>query len=195
MRRVAVRYVAVMAPSRCSPGPGLTGLRRRAQSAAREESRLSRLDSNIRRLEAQRALPEHGSRAASPSAGAGDRAGAGQRAHLRPSARAAAGPGDLRVRSRQVGAHPDCIPDSEHLLLGEIRETLPGLFARMPGPGGAGAQRSGHGRCRGQRACSPRGWHRLRCPCCSKAPGWFPIDLFKRLASTPIPARPASSRS
>ena len=42
---------------------------------------------------------------------------------------------DIFVFERQVAAHPDCIPPPERLLLGDLRETLPGAFERI----GAGA--------------------------------------------------------
>jgi hypothetical protein len=35
------------------------------------------------------------------------------------------------VFDRQVAAHPDCVPDPDHLLLGDIRETLPRAVARF----------------------------------------------------------------
>jgi S-adenosyl-L-methionine methyltransferase len=124
----------MMAPFLCSPSPGtgLTGRRRRAQSAAREETRLSRLDSNIRRLEAQRACLNMAAERLRHLPGPVIELGLGNGRtydHLRevlPDR-------EIFVFDRQVGAHPDCIPDPEHLLLGEIRETLPGLLARMPG--------------------------------------------------------------
>ncbi len=38
---------------------------------------------------------------------------------------------EIFVFDRQVAAHPDCIPDADHLLLGDIRETLPQAVARF----------------------------------------------------------------
>lgn len=35
------------------------------------------------------------------------------------------------VFDRQVAAHPDCVPDPAHLLLGDIHETLPRAVARF----------------------------------------------------------------
>ena len=33
---------------------------------------------------------------------------------------------------RQVDAHPDCIPDAAHLILGDFRDTLPIAAGRLP---------------------------------------------------------------
>jgi hypothetical protein len=38
---------------------------------------------------------------------------------------------EIFVFDRQVNAHPDCIPDDEHLLLGDIHETLPQAARRL----------------------------------------------------------------
>ena len=35
---------------------------------------------------------------------------------------------------REVNAHPDCIPDAAHLILGDMRATLPEAHRRLPGP-------------------------------------------------------------
>ena len=32
---------------------------------------------------------------------------------------------------RRVAAHPDCVPDERHLILGDVAETLPGALARI----------------------------------------------------------------
>jgi hypothetical protein len=40
---------------------------------------------------------------------------------------------DIYVCERAVAAHPDCIPPSEFLLLGDMRETLPSARARLAG--------------------------------------------------------------
>jgi len=93
---------------------------------------LSRLDSNIRRLEAQRAclnlVAERLRHLQGPviELGLGNGRTYDHLRELLPDR-------EIFVFDRQVGAHPDCVPDSEHLLLGEIRDTLPGLLERMPG--------------------------------------------------------------
>ena len=35
---------------------------------------------------------------------------------------------------REVNAHPDCVPDAAHLVLGDLRVTLPQAHRRLPGP-------------------------------------------------------------
>ncbi len=41
---------------------------------------------------------------------------------------------EIFVYDRQVAAHPDCIPDDQHMILGDIRETLPLALSRMGAP-------------------------------------------------------------
>jgi S-adenosylmethionine-dependent methyltransferase len=96
---------------------------------------LSRLDSFIRRLEAQRACLDRA------AALIGDIAvgvpgpvlefglGNGRTFdHLR-----ALLPGrDIFVFEREIAAHPDCVPASDRLILGDLRETLPAARARFP---------------------------------------------------------------
>jgi hypothetical protein len=41
---------------------------------------------------------------------------------------------EIFVFERQVNAHPDCIPDDDHLILGDIFETLAGFAPRLPAP-------------------------------------------------------------
>ena len=38
---------------------------------------------------------------------------------------------EIFVFDRRVAAHPDCIPDERHMMLGDIAETLPGALARI----------------------------------------------------------------
>ena len=40
---------------------------------------------------------------------------------------------EIFVFEREVRAHPACIPDPEHLILGDLRDTLPAARARFPG--------------------------------------------------------------
>ncbi|MGH6915889.1 MAG: class I SAM-dependent methyltransferase [Geminicoccales bacterium] len=93
---------------------------------------MSRLDSNIRRLEAQRACLNMVAKRMRDLPGPVLELGLGNGRtydHLRkllPDRK-------IFAFDRQVGAHPDCIPDPEHLLLGEIRDTLPDALARLPG--------------------------------------------------------------
>ena len=41
---------------------------------------------------------------------------------------------DIYVCERDVAAHPDCIPDEEHLIEGDFKDTLPGALARIGTP-------------------------------------------------------------
>ena len=41
---------------------------------------------------------------------------------------------DIFVFDRRVAAHPDCIPDDAHLILGDITETLPQARSRIQVP-------------------------------------------------------------
>ena len=91
---------------------------------------MSRLDSVIRRLTAQRACL---GLAASPIEGLDGHVlelglGNGRTFdHLREIL-----PGrEIFCFDRQVAAHPDCIPDPDHLFLGELEATLPQAVARL----------------------------------------------------------------
>jgi hypothetical protein len=92
---------------------------------------MSRLDSFIRRLEAQRACLDHVARRIRDLPGPVLELGLGNGRtfdHLREIL-----PGrEIFVFEREVRAHPRCVPDPEHLLLGDIHETLPGFAGRMP---------------------------------------------------------------
>ncbi len=98
---------------------------------------MSRLDSVIRRLEAQRACLGlaadliDGRGGDSPVDGVVLELGLGNGRtydHLReilPDR-------TIYVFDRQLAAHPDCRPDPDHLFLGEMAETLPQAAARFP---------------------------------------------------------------
>jgi hypothetical protein len=98
---------------------------------------MSRLDSAIRRLQAQRACLDHvcrliddpGSFVPGPALEVG--LGNGRTYdHLRH--RLGARP--IYAFDRQVAAHPDCVPEAPFLLLGDFRETLPAAAARIGAP-------------------------------------------------------------
>ena len=94
---------------------------------------MSRLDSFIRRLEAQRACLNLAAKAICDLSGPVLELGLGNGRtfdHLRELLPER----EIYVFDRQVAAHPDCIPDPDHLILGDIRETLPAALARLPGP-------------------------------------------------------------
>ncbi len=85
---------------------------------------MSRLDSFIRRLEAQRACLGRGAALVQDLEGVVLELGLGNGRtydHLRELF-----PGrDIYVCERQVAAHPDCVPPADRLLLGDMAETLP----------------------------------------------------------------------
>jgi hypothetical protein len=87
---------------------------------------LSRLDSFIRRLEAQRACLDRALFLSSELKGVIVELGLGNGRtydHLRASDRR------IYALDRELAAHPDCVP--EDLLLGEFRDTLPKLRRRI----------------------------------------------------------------
>lgn len=90
----------------------------------------SRLDSFIRRLEAQRACLDWAAQTIAAVPGFVLELGLGNgrtydhlRAHFD-------GTREIFAFDRQVAAHPACIPDAAHLLVGDLRETLPGFASR-----------------------------------------------------------------
>ncbi|MHA1568762.1 MAG: class I SAM-dependent methyltransferase [Alphaproteobacteria bacterium] len=94
---------------------------------------MSRLDSAIRRLEAQRACLGRAAALIESLPGPVLELGLGNGRtydHLRGLL-----PGrEIFVFDRQVAAHPDCIPDDEHMILGGFAETVPGAAARIGAP-------------------------------------------------------------
>ncbi len=94
---------------------------------------MSRLDSFIRRLEAQRACLDAALVAIRDVPGAVLELGLGNGRtydHLRSRLN---GSREIFALDRQLGAHPDCIPDKDHLVLGDFSETLPVLARRLAG--------------------------------------------------------------
>ena len=91
---------------------------------------MSRLDINIRRLKAQRACLNLAAVLIADLPGPVFELGLGNGRtydHLREIL-----PGrEIFVFEREVAAHPDCVPDNGHLLLGDIHETLPAAVARF----------------------------------------------------------------
>ena len=91
---------------------------------------MSRLDSFIRRLEAQRACLELAADLVAGLDGEVLELGLGNGRtydHLRklfPHRK-------IYVCERTVAAHPDCVPPSQLLLLGDMRKTLPAVRARL----------------------------------------------------------------
>jgi S-adenosyl-L-methionine methyltransferase len=93
---------------------------------------VSRLDSFIRRLEAQRACLDLAVARIADLPGPVLELGLGNGRtydHLREALPAR----EIFVFEREVRAHPADLPDSHHLLLGDFRETLPKATDRLPG--------------------------------------------------------------
>ena len=93
---------------------------------------MSRLDSFIRRLEAQRACIDAAAQTIAALEGPVLELGLGNGRtydHLRERLEGR----EIFVFERQLAAHPACVPDSEHLFLGDIHETLPAAMARFEG--------------------------------------------------------------
>jgi hypothetical protein len=96
---------------------------------------MSRLDSFIRRLEAQRACLTEAVKQIRDLDGFALELGLGNGRtydHLREICAGR----EIYVFDRQVNAHPDCIPPQDHLFLGEITATLPEALAKL-GPNAA----------------------------------------------------------
>jgi hypothetical protein len=94
--------------------------------------RMSRLDSFIRRLEAQRACLNQAARAIVGLPGPVLELGLGNGRtydHLRELLPER----EIFVFERQLAPHPASMPDAAHLILGEVRETLPAAAARIGG--------------------------------------------------------------
>jgi S-adenosyl-L-methionine methyltransferase len=94
---------------------------------------MSRLDSFIRRLEAQRACLGHAAAQIGGMVGPVLELGLGNGRtfdHLRELLPER----EIFVFERELNAHPDCIPDVRHLILGDLRATLPQAHRRLPGP-------------------------------------------------------------
>ncbi|MDP7548238.1 MAG: class I SAM-dependent methyltransferase, partial [Alphaproteobacteria bacterium] len=91
---------------------------------------VSRLESAIRRLQAQKICLDWAAAKIASLPGPVLEFGLGNGRtydHLR---QCLSGRG-IFVFERQIASHPDCLPDSRHLLLGDIRETLPDALIRI----------------------------------------------------------------
>ena len=93
---------------------------------------MSRLDSFIRRLEAQRACLDLAAELIEQVPGVIFELGLGNGRtydHLRrllPDR-------EIYVFDRQIAAHPDCVPDADHLFVGDFRDSLPEAKTRFAG--------------------------------------------------------------
>ncbi len=91
---------------------------------------MSRLDSMIRRLQAQRACIDHAAEVIAALPGPVLELGLGNGRtydHLRSRLPAR----EIFVFERTVAAHPDCVPPDTHLILGDFAETLPEAASRF----------------------------------------------------------------
>ncbi len=93
---------------------------------------MSRLESHIRRCQAQCKCIERAAELMSELPGPVLELGLGNGrtySHIQEHL-----PGrEIYVFDRQIAAHPDCIPDDDHIFLGEITETLPQAVKRFAG--------------------------------------------------------------
>lgn len=90
---------------------------------------MSRLDSFIRRIEAQRACLDYAASLVRDVPGPVFELGLGNGRtydHLRERLPER----EIFVFDRQIGAHPDCVPDEAHLVLGDVRGTLTSMRRR-----------------------------------------------------------------
>lgn len=91
---------------------------------------MSRLDSFIRRVSAQRDCLNHAVSLIENIPGSVLELGLGNGRtfdHLRSLMPTR----DIYVFDRHVKAHPDCIPDSDHMIVGDFLETVPAALERM----------------------------------------------------------------
>ena len=122
-----VDHAGAGAPRRIDQQPAALRAQRGPQAARkRRRSRrgVSRLDSFIRRLQAQRACLDRAAELVRGLDGAVLELGLGNGRtydHLRELFPAR----DIYVCERRVAAHPDCIPPADRLLLGDMFDTLP----------------------------------------------------------------------
>lgn len=155
---------------------------------------MSRLDSFIRRLEAQRACIDHVAARLGDLPGPVLELGLGNGRtydHLRERL-----PGrEIFVFEREVRAHPACIPDPAHLFLGDIGTTLPAAKGWLPGPAAFAHTDMGTGDAEANQALAA--WLARHFPPLLAPGAWViadqPLD-DPRLAPTSPPAGIASDR-
>ncbi len=91
---------------------------------------MSRLDSAIRRLQAQRLCLDEAARLVSARPGHILEIGLGN-GRTYDHLRCLLGKRDIYCFDRRIAAHPDCIPDDHHMFSGELRDTLPRAAHRL----------------------------------------------------------------
>ncbi|MDP6691948.1 MAG: class I SAM-dependent methyltransferase [Alphaproteobacteria bacterium] len=95
---------------------------------------MSRLDSFIRRLKAQRLCLDWAVDQIADLPGPVLELGLGNGRtydHLRERLQDHRPEREIFVFERKVAAHPDCVPDDAHLFLGDVHDSLPGAMARI----------------------------------------------------------------
>ena len=91
---------------------------------------MSRLDSFIRRMEAQRECLDAATRLIADVPGAILELGLGN-GRTYDHMRTLFPDREIYVFDRQIAAHPDCIPDDDHMFVGEVVDRLPAATARL----------------------------------------------------------------
>jgi hypothetical protein len=91
---------------------------------------MTRLDSFIRRMEAQRECLNAAARLIEGVPGVILELGLGN-GRTYDHMRTLFPDRDIYVFDRQVAAHPDCIPDDHHMFVGEVVDRLPDVAARL----------------------------------------------------------------
>ncbi len=94
---------------------------------------MSRLDSFIRRLAAQRDTLGHAAALIAAVPGPVIELGLGN-GRTYDHLRALLPERDIFVFDRRIAAHPDCVPDDFHMVLGNFPDTLPGALGRIGAP-------------------------------------------------------------
>ena len=155
---------------------------------------MSRLDSFIRRLEAQRACLDQAARAIAGLPGPVLELGLGNGRtydHLRELLPER----EIFVFERQLAAHPASMPDAEHLIQGDIRATLPAAGTRIGRP--AALVHSDIGTGDAGRNAELAAWLAQALPSLLAAGAWVVCDQPMRsaaLAPQPPPAGIAEER-
>ncbi len=93
---------------------------------------MTRLDSVIRRLQAQRACLNFAAEQVEGRSGVVFEIGLGN-GRTYDHLRSLLPDQEIFVFDRQVAAHPSCIPDAAHMIRGDIQQTLPAMVERMAG--------------------------------------------------------------
>jgi hypothetical protein len=91
---------------------------------------LSRLDSFIRRLTAQRDCLALAARLIADVPGPVLELGLGN-GRTYDHLRSLLPDREIFVFDRRIAAHPECVPDAAHMILGDVRETLPAALATL----------------------------------------------------------------